>query len=551
MATQTGDLKDLKDVGKKDSEPAKKPDTPTDTGKTPPQPASDKGTTPPAPTEGTTPPAPTEGTTPPAPTENKTPPTPVTSATPTAPKQPIPAKGTDARGQFLSQKFVAQHNQDKEDRAIALEKLKQEAAGTVQTTNPNGGTGNAGAGNSGAAKEKRSMSDVMNSIFEVTDPLADIAGMAATHASDGINLYGDAMGVMDKKASTASDIAGAITSGSSMLLNTYGTVRSGMKTHKARTSGDQVGYRSGIFNTIGSAFGTLGDMGTFGTAVGSAAGGSDKSGDIGNVIAGFMGAVGSISSMIGSSYSTHKYRTGRNNLNARAAGAAGTDMATLGAAKNDALKNGDLNAFNAARTERSTAKAKKYASAMGGAAADTKYKAGAWDTLGNVAGLVGGLASLVGGSIGLGKASPIAKLVMTGIGALSNIVGSVAKTKNMISEKKRGSENKTKFVAEYIGEKKKKILTEANDGVTDENEKVTEAEAENIAIARLGINADKPIAETSTLAQNRDAIFDILAKKRAQNIMQADNATRTAILQDMGLDPTKATEDAIVSALGG
>ena len=80
---------------------------------------------------------------------------------------------------------------------------------------------------------------------------------------------------------------------------------------------------------------------------------------------------------------------------------------------------------------------------------------------------------------------------------------------------------------------------------------VTEAEAENIAIARLGINADKPIAETSTLAQNRDAIFDILAKKRAQNIMQADNATRTAILQDMGLDPTKATEDAIVSALGG
>ena len=157
----------------------------------------------------------------------------------------------------------------------------------------------------------------------------------------------------------------------------------------------------------------------------------------------------------------------------------------------------------------------------------------------------------MGGSIGLGKASPIAKLVMTGIGALSNIVGSVAKTKNMISEKKRGSENKTKFVAEYIGEKKKKILTEANNGVTDENEKVTEAEAENIAIARLGINADKPIAETSTLAQNRDAIFDILAKKRAQNIMQADNATRTAILQDMGLDPTKATEDAIVSALGG
>ena len=542
MATQTGDLKDLKDVGKKDSEPAKKPDTPTDTGKTPPQPASDKGKTPPAPTEGTTPPAPTE---------DKTPPAPVTGVTPTAPKKPIPAKGTDARGQFLSQKFVAQHNQDKEDRAIALEKLKQEAAGTVQTTNPNGGTGNAGAGNSGAAKEKRSMSDVMNSIFEVTDPLADIAGMAATHASDGISLYGDAMGVKDKEASSASDIAGTITSGSSMLLNTYGTIRSGMETHKARTSGDKVGYRSGIFNTIGSAFGTMGDMGTFGTAVGSAAGGSDKSGDIGNVIAGFMGAVGSISSMIGSSYSTHKYRTGRNNLNARAAGAAGTDMAKLDAAKNDALQNGDLNAFNAARTERSTAKAKKYASAMGGAAADTKYKAGAWDTLGNVAGLVGGLASLVGGSIGLGKASPIAKLVMTGIGALSNIVGSVAKTKNMISEKKRGSENKTKFVAEYIGEKKKKILTEANNGVTDENEKVTEAEAENIAIARLGINADKPIAETSTLAQNRDAIFDILAKKRAQNIMQADNATRTAILQDMGLDPTKATEDAIVSALGG
>ena len=80
---------------------------------------------------------------------------------------------------------------------------------------------------------------------------------------------------------------------------------------------------------------------------------------------------------------------------------------------------------------------------------------------------------------------------------------------------------------------------------------MTDAEAENIAIARLGINADQPISSTSTLDQNRDKVFGILCQKRARNIMGADANTRSSILENMGLDPEKATEDAIISALGG
>ena len=561
MSTKTGDLKDLGDVGKKGDEPAKKQDAPAETGKTPPKPEQDKGTTdkgttdkgtpPPAADKGTT----DKGTTPPAPDKGTTPPAPGPGVTPPAPAKKVPAKGSADRGKVLYSNYVEKYHQDKADREAEVEKLKgknKTASGGSQGSGSTTGTQTgSGAGGAAAQQDEKSLSDKMDSVFKYTDPIADVAGMLVTHASDGINLYGDSMGVMDKDASQGSNIAGAVTSGSSMLLNTYGTVRSGMETHKARTSGDKVGYRSGLFNTIGSTFSTMGDAATFGTALGSSLGGSDKSGDIGNVLAGFMGSVGSITSMFGSSYSTHKYRQGRNNLNKRATDASGMDTAKLSEQAKTALAGKNLDEYNAAQSARHTAKAKKYASAMGGAAADTKYKAGAWDTLGNVAGLVGGLTSLIGGSIGLADSSPIAKLVMTGIGALSNIVGSVAKTKNMISEHKRSSENKTKFVTEYIGEKKKKILDEANKGISDENEKVTDAEAENIAIARLGIKENDAIGETSTLSKNRDAIFTILVKKRAQNILQAAAATRKEILEDMGLDPEKATEDAIISALGG
>jgi len=391
----------------------------------------------------------------------------------------------------------------------------------------------------------------VDSVMESLDPFMDVAGMAVAHAGDGVNLYQDSKDVMGEKASNASNIAGAVTSGSSMLLNAYGTVRSGMSTHKARMNGDKIGYRSGLFETAGSTLATMGDMATFGTSIGGLAGGSDNSGNIGNVLSGSLGALGSATSLVGSSYRTNQNKKNRDMLNIFSRSASSTDMGKLNEQKGDALKNKNLEAYRMAQMRKNSAKAMKYATAMGSAAADTKYKAGKWDTLGNVAGLIGGLASIVGGSIGLAGASPIAKLVMTGIGALTNIIGSVAKSKNMISEKKRSSENKQKFVNEYIGEKTKKILAESNAGISDENEKVTEAEAQNIAIARLGINDDQPISETSTLDKNRDQIFAKLCQKRARNIMGADIHTREAILENMGLDPTKATEDAIVSALGG
>jgi len=557
MSSQTGDLKELEKVVNKEKESAPQPEKPTETGKTPPKPEAEKkdSAPKPEPESSTTPEQPKPTTPPPASAENK-----------------VPARGAKGRGEYLTANFVVPHRNAKKKEAEDVEQLKKEAADkdkkgdssapdkgdTKEKTDPGTGASvqstDQGGGAAGSAapeeEEKTSTFDKVDSVMESLDPIMDVAGMAVAHAGDGVNLYQDSKDVMGEKASTGSDIAGAVTSGSSMLLNAYGTVRSGMSTHKARMNGDKIGYRSGIFETAGSTLATMGDMATFGTSIGGLAGGSSNSGNIGNVLSGSLGAIGSATSLVGSSYRTNQNKKNSDMLKTFSR-TTNVDMGKIDKLKGEALESKNLEAYRIAQMRRNSAKAMKYATAMGGAASESKYKSAKWDTLGNVAGLIGGLSSIVGGAIGLAGASPIAKLVMTGIGALTNIIGSVAKSKNMISEKKRSSENKQRFVNEYIGEKTKKILAESNAGISDENEKVTEAEAQNIAIARLGINEDQPISDTSTLDQNRDQIFAKLCQKRARNIMGADNHTRKAILENMGLDPEKATEDAIISALGG
>ena len=62
------------------------------------------------------------------------------------------------------------------------------------------------------------------------------------------------------------------------------------------------------------------------------------------------------------------------------------------------------------------------------------------------------------------------------------------------------------------------------------------------AVGHVAINAKE---------QNKDAIFSALCEKRAEKIHQAEESVRTDILKAMGLDPQKATKQAIIAALGG
>ena len=203
----------------------------------------------------------------------------------------------------------------------------------------------------------------------------------------------------------------------------------------------------------------------------------------------------------------------------------------------------DLQAYDKARQARNSAKAKKFAAGMGSRAAAGKRKEGLWDTLGNLSSMTAGAAGIVGGSLGLSGMN-LGKLISTAVGAIANVVGTASKIGKKISEKKNAAMNKDTTVKEYIDRKTASIKQETGGKVTDD-------EAANIAIARLGIGGTASIEAKSQVEQNKDAIFSALCEKRAENIHQAEESVRTDILKAMGLDPQKATKQAIIAALGG
>ncbi|MBE6611247.1 MAG: hypothetical protein E7632_02040 [Ruminococcaceae bacterium] len=507
-------------------------------------------------------------------------------------KSKLPKKNTPEREEYLQTKFVKSYKDAKAEEKATEEALRKElaegdAAGTKKddstdkgksdpknpTKDDKGQTGQQGTGQ--AAKEESfapraalaegtKESDSLGVVDDIMEGLGTISG----HAGDAGNIAADVKDLQGDEDSNVGDIT-ALTSGlAGTALNGYGTIRGIMKTNQARKNGNSVGLKSGIWDNMGSILSLGGDVTNVASGIAGLAG-AKSAGDIGNVVGGSLGALGSISSLVGSSYRVTKHRQGENKLSEMAKGVKDEDLEKSSGSLRDkgkslkkldknataddkAAARASLNDYDKARRARNSLKARKFAAEMASDQAHHERKKDRWDILQNLSGMMSGLAGIGGGIAGM-LGSSVGKLIQTVASAAINIIGTVAKTKNFASDKKHDSSHKEKFVAQYMARKREAIMQEANTSDVPEEDKITAGEAENIVLARLDsdkITVDKLSGE-SQLAANKDAVFKILCEKRAENIHQADDETRTEILTAMGLDPKKATKQAIIEALGG
>ncbi len=467
-------------------------------------------------------------------------------------KNGIPASG-DARGKYLKEHYVDAHKDRKEKDKADLEKVRQKFApkqGAQGTTGTTGTTGTAPQ-ESFAPRAALQAGHSGSSFMEKMDTLSEIGGTALGHISDVGNIIADGMATDESIDDHGFGDAFSVASGGiSTVFNAYDTARSTYGTIRDARNGNRAGAIAGTFESIGGLFGTAASITTAGSGIGALAGGSKQSGNIGNVVSGALDSFGALSSLVGSSYTAERSRQGRNKMNTMSQGV--TDAALADSKKNKSAARGklgenateaDLKNYDKERQARNSAKAKKYAAGMGSRAAAGKRKEGLWDTLGNLSSLTAGAAGIVGGGLGLGGLN-VGKLISTFAGAIANVVGTASKIAKKASEKKSAALNKNTTVKEYIDRKTQSIKAETGN-------KVTDGEAANIAIARLGIGSNGPIAAESQVEQHKDSIFAALCEKRAENIHQAEESVRTEILTAMGLDPQKATKQAIISALGG
>ena len=125
-----------------------------------------------------------------------------------------------------------------------------------------------------------------------------------------------------------------------------------------------------------------------------------------------------------------------------------------------------------------------------------------------------------------------------------------------ISDRKR--RNKRKYMQEYLemrGRKIKEKTPDKVDGVDSEDEellpqlKPTQKEAEKIALLRLGVEKVN-IVDDENIDRYLDDGFNLLAVKRAQSILNADEGEKHEMLSILGLDDD-ASEDDIREAIIG
>jgi len=459
-----------------------------------------------------------------------------------------------ARGQFLKKEYVERYKNAKAKDEADLQALRDKIAGGSQQGKP----GPQGQGGQGGQAAQTGMAEGTSDSagLQKADAVMDALGTTAGHITDIGNIVSDSLDVGGVDSSFG-DIFGAATGGVNAVFHGYGTVRSIMSAKQNKQNGNKVGAKSAAFESIGGALSTMGDIATMGAGLGGALGGSDNSGNIGNVVAGSLGTLGAISSLAGSSYRTQKYRSGRDALNSKKLTDNDTMFKTSKGNIDSARKlvgkttnSATMQMYDNARRQRAGLKARRFAAGMAADKAHMNYKAAGWDTLGNVAGMLSGLNSIGAGIAGL-AGSNIAKLVKTCIGAVLNVVSTVAKTKNAASAKLRGSQNRDKHIGEYLDAKKAALKKTADAQITDKEKQLTDGELENIIIARLGVDDAEPIAAASVRDQKKDSIFDKLCEKRARYIDEADEQTRTELLTAMGLDPKTATMAAVKEALGG
>ena len=460
--------------------------------------------------------------------------------------------------------YLDKKAQDEADVEAIRKKLAPKAAPNAKPAQNGGAAPGAkpgatpAAANSAAPRAALAEGVSSSEKMEKLDDVMDGIGSALGHTTDAGNIIADGLEAGNVKDQGFGNYFGLASGVANTAVNAYGLGRSIYGTKQSAQNGDKVGKTVGIFNSIGSALGTASSITTVGSSIGSIAGGSEQSGNIGNIVSGSLDFFGNMSSFIGSSIQSSASKLTKEKMSGMRAKVSDKDLKNASSnstkARNNLTKNKDkataedLNAFDRARQARNAAKARKYAAGMAERAAEGKRKSALGDTFSNLAGMFSALTGVAGGAAGM-LGSPWAKFAMSALGGLINLIPTVLKAKNKAEEKKSAAANKDTTVKEYFDRKRTAVMAAINGN--SENEKITAGEADNIIIGRLGIDSDAGIDPESHLQDKKDDIFSKLCEKRAENIHQADDATRKEILESLGLDPQKATKQAIISALGG
>ena len=214
-----------------------------------------------------------------------------------------------------------------------------------------------------------------------------------------------------------------------------------------------------------------------------------------------------------------------------------------------------------ARMRRNTAKAQKYAMAQ---AADfhearvTNQLKGFFGMIGSVSSGLGTMLTAMAKRGGWNSTAGALGTVLSGIGGLAKAANTGADQVINRKELNRLRGKRDEVVDEYLTAKARKIKDEAANVGLDDAEKaavgeatlnLTDSEAKNVAIMRLGINLPDETRDIKKL-ESKVEVFKKITEKRAKNILLSDPAEKKKMLDALGLDEDAALED-VERALSG
>ena len=155
-----------------------------------------------------------------------------------------------------------------------------------------------------------------------------------------------------------------------------------------------------------------------------------------------------------------------------------------------------------------------------------------------------GVANVIAGGLGLAGEFVNDKTLSAIFGAISSVIGMMAKGLSFLGgalEKNRNKKNKDAVVKEYIDSKVKNVKQH---GTTEqEGQDLSDTEKENIVIARMGIKVEK-FDDEGVREQSKDEIFKRIGLKRVKQARQEKEFLATIGLKE------SASDDAILEALG-
>ena len=448
----------------------------------------------------------------------------------------------------------------------------------------------------------RTRSSAAGSRMKEAEKIGKYLGTGATVLSAATNtaLLGVGYGAMAFNGDTAGkisketlegDTGKTVSSGVSLLTNVAGMGSAGIKSaaslYKAKKSKSRYNRKTarlkaaaGITGFLEKSAGAVSSgLGLFG---GGSSGAKDASSGLG-VAGGLLGLTSSILDYAGNKADTAGHRqvasdtadyadANRDSADAALTSSGGTLKRLKSIRKTRDLTDPEKLELAEARTARHTAKAQRFAMMQASKLHQRRADQGSrgWlSMIGSGLGLLG--SSLKGAASVFGGASGILKTLGSVTGAVSGMVKTAGIIKGEHDDQVNAGKykiSKHEVVDEYLTEKAKKIRKQAkemqldrreSDSLGDEGKTLSDSEAKIIAIKRLAkkTGVSDPAFRKLTFRQSDDAvipdelyeaIFKILVKKRAKNIMNAEPGKKTEMLDTLGLDHNAGIED-IESAL--